>query len=161
MMEEKATIVAMNKDTITLASDVKSSCSSCAQSTTCSSGQVAKAFPHRTLEFSIPFSHTKHAHLTLGDQVTVALPEIDVLKSAWQVYLYPIIGLISFSLVSQLLQNTGVLNDILNGLLNHELFALLVGITGGYLGFRLARYLQNNNNLKLKLCPKIISTVSV
>ena len=157
MMEELATVVAINQQTITLASDVKSSCSSCAQSDTCSSGQVAKAFPQKKLEFSLPFSAAQHSKIAIGDKVIIGLPEIDVLKSAWQVYLYPIIGLIAFSSISQWLQKTGAFT----GAFSHELFALLIGITGGYLGYKLAKHRQTNTLTSLKLCPKIIRTVSV
>ncbi|MGB0936955.1 MAG: SoxR reducing system RseC family protein [Colwellia sp.] len=161
MMEEQATVAAINQKDITLVSNVKSSCSSCSQSENCASGQVAKAFPHKKLEFSIAYSSTKHNNLSVGDQVIVALPQGDVLKSAWQVYCFPLIGLIGFSAISQFAQGIGIFNNMLNGLLNHELFALSIGITGGYLGHRLAKSLQNRNEVTLKLCPKIIRTVSV
>jgi sigma-E factor negative regulatory protein RseC len=161
MMEEQATVVAINQKKITLASNVKSTCSSCSQSESCASGQVAKAFPHKKLEFSIVYSSNEHKSLLVGDQVIVAIPEGDVLKSAWQVYSFPLMGLILFSAITQFIQDTIVFDSFFNPLLTHELFALLVGITGGYLGFKLAKRFQKKYEVSLKLCPKIIRTVSV
>jgi sigma-E factor negative regulatory protein RseC len=73
---------------------------------------------------------------------------VDVLQSAWQVYLLPVIGLISFSAFGQWLK--------VQGILSHELLALGVGLFGGYLGYRLAKLLQNHPEHQEKLQPKIL-----
>ncbi len=153
-MEELAEIIAIDAGQITLVSQVKSSCSSCSQVDTCASGQIAKAIPHRTLSFTLPYPQSlsvdvKHnIAINVGDCVVLSLPEAHVLQSAWQVYLLPIVGLFTFSALGQLMLN--------KQLLSHELQALLLGVLGGYLGYRIARYLQNQSSNILKLQPKIL-----
>jgi sigma-E factor negative regulatory protein RseC len=153
-MEELAEVIAIDATQITLVSQVKSSCSSCSQVDTCGSGQVAKAIPHKKLTFTLPFPQSlandinPNIDVYVGDCVILSLPEGNVLQSAWQVYLLPIIGLFSFSALGQLLLN--------QKLLTHELQALPLGIIGGYLGYRLAKYLQNQPSNIANLQPKIL-----
>lgn len=155
-MEELAEVVSIEDNKITLVSQVKSSCSSCSQVDTCGSGQIAKAIPHKTLSFTLPHpqsieaSENKVVHV--GDCVILSLPEADVLQSAWQVYLIPLIGLFIFSAFGQWL--------LKNGNLSHELQALLLGLIGGYLGYRLAKYVQNKPNKIVKLQPKIVRVLA-
>ena len=151
-MEELATVVAIDDNFITVTSQVKSSCNSCSQVSTCASGQVAKAIPHKQLSFTLSLKEIKQTDqkeqkITIGDSVILTLPEVDVLKSAWQVYLLPILGLFLFSAVGQWLT--------LQGVFQHELIALSVGLIGGYLGYRLAKHLQNRPDQLGKLQPKI------
>ena len=47
MIEEQATVVAINDNNVTVTSDIKSACSGCQQVDNCGSGQVAKAFPQK------------------------------------------------------------------------------------------------------------------
>jgi sigma-E factor negative regulatory protein RseC len=148
-MEELATVTAIDNGKITVVSQIKSSCNSCSQVDTCASGLVAKAIPHKKLSFTLfkPKSLDNQT-INVGDCVVLTLPEGDVLKSAWQVYLLPIIGLFSFSAVGQWLKD--------QGMLSHELLALSVGLVGGYLGYRLAKYLQNSPSQSARLQPKIL-----
>ncbi len=151
-MEELAEVVAIENGSISLASQVKSSCSSCSQVSTCASGQVAKAIPHKQLFFTMPVTALSDEQVAqVGDCVVLSLPEIDVLKSAWQVYLFPIFGLLTFSAIGQWLTAQEILA--------HEVFALGIGVVGGYIGYRLARYLQNNANHQQKLQPKILRVI--
>lgn len=148
-MEELAEVVAIENGMISVLSQVKSSCNSCSQVSTCASGQVAKAIPHKKLSFTVPQSALlDNQSIQVGDCVVLALPETDVLRSAWQVYLLPVIGLISFSAVGHYLT--------MQEILAHELLALGLGLVGGYLGYRLAKYLQNRPEYQNKLQPKIL-----
>ncbi|MBU2869615.1 SoxR reducing system RseC family protein [Colwellia sp. E2M01] len=155
MIKELTNVVAIEADYITVTSQVKSTCSSCAQVDTCGSGQVAKALPQGKLTLSLPYSgDIKHASgktLKLGDCVVLALPEQDILTSAGQVYLFPLLGLFSCSALGQWLLSQQVLN--------HELFALGLGIAGAYLGYRVAKYQQQYGTQSAKLQPKIIEII--
>lgn len=151
-MEELAEVIAIESGMISVVSQIKSSCSSCSQVSTCASGQVAKAIPHKKSSFTLPVSSLLNNELIqVGDCVVLTLPEIDVLQSAWQVYLLPIIGLLSFSAMGQWL--------IMQKVLSHELLALGIGLAGGYLGYRLAKYLQNHPDYQEKLQPKILRLI--
>jgi sigma-E factor negative regulatory protein RseC len=149
MIEEFADVVAIDNASVTLVSQVKSSCGSCSQIKSCGSGQIAQAIPQRKPELVIPYQFEKsNISLKVGDSVVLGLPEIDVLKSAAQVYLLPLTGLVLFSGLGELLVNKHVLS--------HELLGLAFGLLGGYLGYRLAKYNQHKNNQSEKLEPRIL-----
>lgn len=151
-MEELATVTAINNEQITVVSQIKSTCNSCSQVSTCASGQVAKALPKKTLSLILTKPKAlKHKTINVGDCVVLTLPEIDVLHSAWQVYLLPVFGLFSFSAFGQWLLQTEILG--------HELMALAIGVVGGYLGYRLAKHLQSSPNRRNRLQPEILSVL--
>ena len=148
-MEELATVTANKHGKITVVSQVKSTCNSCSQVSTCASGQVAKAIPHKRLSFTLAQpTLLENQVIDVGDCVVITVPEIDVLQSAWQVYLLPILGLFVFSALGQWL--------VQEKILAHELIGLIIGILGGYLGYRLAKHLQNNPNKQKRLQPEIL-----
>lgn len=148
-MEELATVTAINNDKITVVSQIKSSCNSCSQVDTCASGQVAKAIPHKQLSLTLSKTRSiENETINVGDCVILMLPEVDLLRSAWQVYLLPILGLFIFSALGQWLT--------LEGILAHELMALALGVSGGYFGYKLAKYFQSTSINQEKLQPKIL-----
>ncbi|WDE12810.1 SoxR reducing system RseC family protein [Thalassomonas haliotis] len=144
MIEEMATVVAINQDKVILESQVKSSCSSCRQVDNCGSGQVAKAIPLQKLTLTV----SSTLPLKVGDNVIIGLPEKGLLQVAAQVYLLPLAGLIAGSALGQFL--------VMQGILAHELFAIVLGITGGYAGYRLAKYRQKNSKKAKLLQPEIL-----
>ena len=143
-MEELATVVHVDNNTVSIISEVKSACSGCQQVDNCGSGQVAKAFPTKklslTLESDLP--------LKVGDTVVLGLSDACLLQSAWQVYLFPVIGLISFAGIGQYF--------ISNGILPHELFGVVLSALGGYLGYSLAKNKQSSPKNKARLTPKVL-----
>ena len=143
-----ATIVAIKGNQATVQALVKSSCSGCSQLDTCGSGQVAKAFPQRQLSFTTETDLKVH----LGDTVTIAIPEKQLLATAWQVYLWPLLGLILGSAVGQWLMLTGIFAS--------EFFAIILGGGGGYTGFYFARARQKSKKSEACLQPKILNIVS-
>lgn len=147
MIEEKAKVVAINGQQITVESLVKSSCSGCQQVDSCGSGQVAKAIPHRKLKLTLPCQFA----CQLGDTVIIGIPEDNLLTSAWQVYLLPLIGLMLFGFIGQEFSNQWQLT--------HEFLTICVSIFGGYLGFRLAKRLQNTLKVAKQLTPQILRKV--
>ena len=144
MIEEQATVVAIDHDNITVTSLIKSACGGCQQVDNCGSGQVAKAFPQKKLSLTLKSSLA----LELGDNVVLGLNESALLQSAWQVYLWPLLGLLIASWLGQWF--------VVNSILPHEIFAILLGLAGGFLGFILARKQQIKSATCAKLAPKII-----
>lgn len=144
MIEESATVVAIAQNNITVTSELKSACSGCKQVDNCGSGQVAKAFPQKQLTLTVKST----LPVKLGDNVILGLNESALLSSAWQVYLWPLIGLILASWLGQWLLNQGGLG--------HELFAIIFAIVGGYIGFFLAKKGQQKQEQCQKLAPKIV-----
>ena len=152
MIKELASVVAIKAGQVTVTSQIKSTCSGCAQVDTCGSGQIAKALPQPKLTLTLPYDISViGVQLKVGDCVVLALPEKHVLSSAGQVYLLPLLGLITFSAIGQLLLKQQILP--------HELFALGVGLIGGYLGYRLAKFQQKQGKQSKNLQPKIIEVL--
>lgn len=151
-MEELATVTEISDDKITVVSQIKSTCNSCSQVDSCASGQVAKAIPHKRLSFTLSKpSSLNDTSIQVGDCVVLTVPEIDVLQSAWQVYLLPILGLFLFSGLGQWFIQVQILP--------HELFALALGVFGGYLGFRFAKILQSHPLKRKRLQPEILKVI--
>lgn len=144
MMEEKATVIAINEHHMTVQSQVKSSCSSCHQVDSCGSGQVAKAIPQRKLTAQLP----NDADVSLGDEVTLGIPEGKLLTSALQVYFLPLIGLFLFAGIGHVLS--------IYYQLSHELLTIVFACIGGYLGIKLATYLQNKLSVQSSLIPSLV-----
>ena len=144
MIEEQARVVAIDNDNITVTSNIKSACSGCQQVDNCGSGQVAKAFPQKKLSLTL----TSSLPLKLGDNVMLGLNESALLQSAWQVYLWPLMGLLLASWFGQWLVN----NDVFA----NELLAISLGVFGGFFGFMLARRQQIKSATCAKLAPKIL-----
>ncbi|MEI6893637.1 MAG: SoxR reducing system RseC family protein [Colwellia sp.] len=153
MIKELANVVAIDAATITVTSQIKSTCSGCAQVDTCGSGQIAKALPQAKLTLTLPYDFNTLGKVKHGDCVVLALPEKYMLSSAAQVYLLPLLGLLTFSAVGQFLLKQHILP--------HELFALGFGLTGGYLGYRFAKYQQQQGKQSEKLQPKIIEVIEI
>ncbi len=152
MIKELANVVAIEQGKVTVTSQIKSSCSGCAQVDTCGSGQVAKALPQAKLTLSLPYDiNSLGRELNEGDCVVLAIPEKHVLSSAGQVYLLPLAGLISFSALGQWLYKLQILP--------HELIALAFGLAGGYLGYRLAKFNQKHGKQSENLQPKVIEVL--
>lgn len=155
MIEENATVVAIELTAdkiagltvmhkVTVESQIKSSCSGCKQVDNCGSGQVAKAFPQAKLSLEL---ETELA-VEVGDTVVLGLSDKHLLLTAWQVYLWPLMGLVIASVFGQWL--------VENNIFSHELFAIGLGVLGGYIGFTLARHQQKRGKYCNLLIPKIL-----
>ena len=155
MIEENATVVSIHlteyeaadtivSNKITVESEIKSSCSGCKQVDNCGSGQVAKAFPQPKLSLDL----YTDLPVKIGDTVVIGLSDKHLLLSAWQVYLWPLLGLVIASALGQWLVD--------NEIFSHELIAIAFGVLGGYLGFCLARHQQKRGKYCDLLIPRIL-----
>ena len=109
---------------------LKSAWSGCQQVDNCGSGQIAKAFPQKKLLTQL----SRRLPLNLGDNVVLGLNESALLSSAWQVYLWPLVGLIAASWLGQWMVKVVVITEI---------FAITFGCFGGYLGFFFSKTATN------------------
>jgi sigma-E factor negative regulatory protein RseC len=155
MIEENATVVSIHlasnetsddivSNKITVVSEIKSSCSGCKQVDNCGSGQVAKAFPQPKLSLDL----YTDLPVKIGDTVVIGLSDKHLLLSAWQVYLWPLLGLAIASVMGQWF--------VENEIFSHELIAIAFGVFGGYLGFCLARHQQKRGKYCDLLIPRIL-----
>ncbi|MDT0603526.1 SoxR reducing system RseC family protein [Thalassotalea castellviae] len=130
MIKEEARVTAITQDSVTVESIVKSTCSGCQQLESCGSGQIAKAFPQKKTTYTV----RSELSVKVGDRVIIGLSEKLLLSAAWQVYIWPLIGLFIGSFLGQSLLDAN--------LISHELWALPMAILGGYLGYFLAKRQQ-------------------
>jgi len=137
-------VITPSLHTVKVESEIKSSCSGCKQVDNCGSGQVAKAFPQTKLSLDLE----THLPVKVGDTVVLGLSDKHLLLSAWQVYLWPILGLIAASVLGQWFVEQQIFV--------HELLAIVLGFFGGYLGFILARYQQKRGKYCQLLIPRIL-----
>lgn len=148
MIEEQAQVTAITEEgNITVESIVKSTCSGCQQLESCGSGQIAKAFPQKKTTYTV-FSELP---VKVGDRVIIGLSEKILLSAAWQVYMWPLIGLFIGSFLGQSLLE--------NGVLSHELWALPLASSGGFLGFTLAKRQQSNSLNKQEWLPTLLKVL--
>lgn len=147
MIEEHAVVTLLHQDAVTVESVIKSSCSQCHQLDHCGNGQVTKALPQKKLSIMIPTLEL----FDVGDEVMIAIPEQFLLKSAWQVYMWPIAGLLLFAGIGQYL--------LYQQWLSHEILVVILSIVGGGLGARAVKFWQKYTGLDNKLIPKIIQRI--
>lgn len=130
MIEEKARVVELKDNGVVVESVVKSACSHCEQVDNCGSGQISKAIPSKRLTVTL----STELPVSVGDDVLLGLSEKHLLSTAWQVYLYPLFGLMLFGFLGQYAIKVGIFTA--------EPIAILMSFLGGYLGFLWARYQQ-------------------
>lgn len=147
MIEEVATIVCIQQQTITVESQIKSTCSGCQQVDNCGNGQVAKALPSRKMRLTL----TTDLAVKKGDQVVLGINEQYLLQTAWQVYLWPLLGLIAFSALGQYL--------IQLSLFSHEPMAIGLGCVGAYSGYWLAKTRLSSAKRADLMLPKVLRIV--
>lgn len=145
MIEEKAIVVELSSDEIVVESIVKSGCSGCQQIKSCGSGQIAQAFPQKKTRFSVQST----IPLNLGDHVVIGLSEKILLSAAWQVYMWPLVGLIIASVLGQYLVDTQIIPN--------ELLALPIAFLGAYLGYFLAKIKQKDISKQSEWLPVILN----
>ncbi len=144
MIEETATVVAINGNQVVVKSTVKSSCHSCEQQDNCGSGQIAKAIPHKTLTTTLQTEQS----LAVGDEVVIGLNETSMLKSALHVYLAPLFGLILGASIGQLV--------LVEALSWHELSAVGLATGLAYLGYLFAKKHHASEKVHKNLQPKLL-----
>lgn len=146
-MEELAKVTHIENNLVSIESEVKSACSGCQQVDNCGSGQISKAFPTKKLSLKL----YSDLPLKVGDTVVLGLSDEHLLQSAWQVYMFPLVGLISFASIGQYLTS--------NNFFPHELLAVTLAAVGGYLGYLLSKNVQSSTKNKQKLTPKILRSL--
>lgn len=148
MITEVATVNQIGNEWIDVTSEIKSTCSSCQQVDNCGSGQVAKAFPQKSLSLRLSTRDFSSA-LSIGDKVKIAIPQDKLLASLARVYGLPLLFLITFSGIGQ----------ITIAAQSHELFSIVFGLFGGYLGYRLAQRLESKQNNQQSLMPYLVEKI--
>jgi len=101
MIEETGVIKNVDANHITVQTQMKNACASCAQKSHCGTGVIARAVASRIHEVEIAVAATEN--LQAGQQVTLGIPEETLLSASASVYLLPLFALIFGALAGQFL----------------------------------------------------------
>ncbi|TKB49366.1 transcriptional regulator [Ferrimonas sediminicola] len=138
MMEALARVESWEQGQVTLCWRVQSACGHCHESDSCGTGVIAKGLTPRSQRLTLPWS----TPLTPGTQVSLGIPEQQLLGAAALVYLLPLLGLL-----------VGVGGISLLG--GAEAVALATGLGLALTGFMTARKLAD----RLTPTPRIIKVL--
>lgn len=97
MIEQQATIIEVDGNTVWLQAERESTCSNCQVKQGCGTGLLAK---HVGKKFSKISVH-KTTDVALGEVVTLVIPEQALLQGAALMYLLPLTLLFLFSIISR------------------------------------------------------------
>jgi len=87
MLEESAIVVKIEHGTVWVVGTQSNACAGCTQKTSCSSTALANVLKKK------PIPVDSELALTIGDTVTVAIDERDLLRAAFLMYLLPLCAL--------------------------------------------------------------------
>lgn len=133
MLEQKALVKQVFNDGVELEYELNSSCSGCASEESCGVGTVAKAFSGKTHTIKIA---TKRI-LSVGQWVTIATQEANVLIAACITYLLPLFGLLLGSVIGQKI--------LVERLMLASPIAIGTGIVSAIIAQQFGKYWLNTN----------------
>jgi sigma-E factor negative regulatory protein RseC len=137
MIEQQARVIEIDGDTVWLEAERESTCSDCQVKQGCGTGLLAK---HVGKKFSKISVH-KTTDATLGEVVTLVIPEEALLQGAALMYLLPLTLLFLFSIITRSF-------DLGEGA------EILAGLTGLVTGFAVVK--ENLRNKKDGIQAKVL-----
>ncbi len=150
MIEEVGQICAIEKDAsgqiIWVETQIKSTCGSCEAQSNCGTGAIAKVFARKTERLRFRWDES----VTLGQKVSLGIPEENLLKAAMLVYLLPLVVLVVSALIA-----TASLPWL--GL-QSELWTIGVAALCTYAAMRLSAVWLNRGN-KQQYSPRILQVL--
>lgn len=112
MISQKAIVVAIEADRIWVEAERQSTCGSCQIRQGCGTGLLAKHVGKRFNRIAVPNNKT----VSIGQEVTVAIPEDALLQGAFLMYLLPLLAMFAGAGLARML-GWAELPQILTGLL--------------------------------------------
>lgn len=123
MILEKAQVIHIDDDVVTVSAQIKTTCNACQAQSDCGTGTIAKAFASRhqslTIQSLVP--------VKVGDVVTIGMPEERVLSASVWLYLVPLLTLLASTIAID--RALGLLG------LDHELLAFAGALLMTFLSF--------------------------
>jgi sigma-E factor negative regulatory protein RseC len=137
MIKETATVIAIDGDRITVEAAIKSTCSSCQAQSSCGTGAISRALAPKTQQLTL----RSPLPVSIGQRVTVGVPEAGVLSASAWLYLIPLLVFITTMLgLSQLLPMWGM---------KHELWPLIPAVLITFATYRfVAKRLKHRDHGK-------------
>ena len=100
MIEEIGVVVRIDKEKelqhIWVETDIKTTCSSCQAQANCGTSVVAKAFTNKKQQLKLAYEYP----VEMGQKIKIGIPEEKLLSASLLVYLLPILGLITGSVLA-------------------------------------------------------------
>jgi sigma-E factor negative regulatory protein RseC len=148
MIEQQARVINVKGDQLVLEAETHSSCNTCDVKKACGTSVLAKWVGRKFTRFNA--RNTVDAKV--GDQVVVGLSEQALLSGSLVIYLWPLLGMIVFALVSDgvLSQNTDYRDPII----------ALSSIVGFVLSLGLCRRFLAKDSFREHLTPVVIRKLS-
>jgi len=129
MIEQNATVVAVEGDAAWVETQRQSACGACAMNKGCGAGLFAKAFGFASPKLRVVATQG----VAVGDQVMIGIDERALVRGSFAAYMVPILFMLGFAILSE---------SIITGwfAVESELPTLLSGITGLSVGLLWLRH---------------------
>ena len=144
MIEERARVIAVERDQLLLEAETSSACSACAARQGCGTSVLSKWVGRKFTRFQAP--NTVNAQV--GDEVIVGLAEDAMLKGSLLVYLLPLLAMIAFALLADAL--------VAVDSAARDLLVAASAAAGFILMLPLSRLLLSSGTSKSSLTPVVI-----
>lgn len=128
MIEQQATVIACDDNTVWLEAERQSTCSQCQLKQGCGTGLLANHVGKRFSRIAV----NKTIDVTIGQHVKLAIPEESLLHGTFVMYIKPLLLMFLFAAVAQFLNF-------------NEMVEIFAGISGLLIGFYWARLRLTNN----------------
>lgn len=144
MIEQQARVIEVKGEQLMLEAETYSSCSACDVKSGCGTSVLARWVGKKFTRFNA--RNTVNAEV--GDQVVVGLSEHAMLSGSLAVYLWPLLGMIVFALMSDavLSQDAG----------HRDMIIALFGIAGFGLSLGICRRYLAKDSFRQHLTPTVI-----
>lgn len=141
--QESGRVIAVEASAIWVETIQRSTCQACSQKSGCGSYSLSKFMPNKRNQIKVSLGEFASSDFQVGDFVQIAIGEGVVLKSAFIVYMLPIVAMIVGAGVG-------------NHLSRSDLMAVLGGLLGLGVGFIAVKWhsLQNAHNPALQ--PRLV-----
>jgi sigma-E factor negative regulatory protein RseC len=146
MITETARVVAVEGDLITVEATIKSTCSSCQAQSDCGTGAISRALAPKTQQLTL----RSPIPVTIGQDVTVGVPEEGVLSASAWLYLLPLTVFIAvFAFGNATLSSIG---------LSHELWGVLPAVAFTFVTYKAIAFKLKRLD-KGKFQPVLLNTI--
>jgi len=139
MIEEKATVVDIKDGKLLLETQRQSTCQSCSVKSGCGTSTIAKVVGNRSAQFVV----NKTLDVQVGDQVIVAIEENALVQGSLLIYLLPILIMLGFGVITELLFST-------------ELLTILSAVLGLLVSIVAVKTVLSRSSLKRSIQPQLI-----
>jgi len=140
MIEESATVIAIDGSNLTVRAEPSSACGQCKAQNACGQGLLSKYFSQNPGQLTIEnrLETGEALSLLVGDKVIIGIQEGSVLSGAFFAYLLPLVFVVIFAGIAQV---SGI---------KAEWQQVVVVATGLFLGIALVKFLINDRRSYLK-----------